>query len=515
MQTTNAAFTAEEKDRVRKPAQNLQVSWKKESTLGNRTFTIGVSTIGGDDVIGINPGAIGSPGNYKYFDETDYVMRLAWERSLVFPKGGLSVALAEAELDNTSQRFTPNYLGGSGELFTAILPSRPMIIGAGFEVEGIDYTIPQFSGVMNRPPTVNTRERSVSLSAADYNNFFANRFLDQEIMFTDLRTDQVYEQLLQSMGLATAQYSLEEGLNTIPFGLFERGTQYSQIFNDLAEAENGQFYQDESGIFRFENRHHWNNAPHSTVQKTIFTAQVIDTEAPDFDHVINTVEVKSDLIAEQINQVIYTLAEPITLAPNTTTSFFVDFGDPVTSVDTPTDYNVNTNSDGTSGTDITASVTITKIDKFARAAKIIMSNASASIGYLTELNITGTPVKKTGDLYFREKNGISVTAYDEQLLTIENKYIQDQDWAESYALMILQDYAQPNSIQVLTIRAMPDLQVGDLIAWQGRDRRVLGIRSRYDSSQGFVQDLTTIIQSIRTYFRIGISTIGGPDAIAA
>ncbi len=128
MQTVDAAFTAEERDKVRKIAHNLQVSWKKETTLGNRTFTIGVSLIGGNDIIGINPGAVGSPGNYRYFDESDYVTQLAWERGLHMPTGGMTMALAEATLDNTSGRFTPRYMGGISELFTSILPRRPAII---------------------------------------------------------------------------------------------------------------------------------------------------------------------------------------------------------------------------------------------------------------------------------------------------------------------------------------------------------------------------------------------------
>ena len=63
MQVVDSAWTAEAHDSVRKIAHNLLVSWKKEDTLSSQTFTIGSSTIGGDDVIGANPGAIGSPGS--------------------------------------------------------------------------------------------------------------------------------------------------------------------------------------------------------------------------------------------------------------------------------------------------------------------------------------------------------------------------------------------------------------------------------------------------------------------
>ena len=87
------------------------MSWHQQVTIGARVFTIGVSLIGGDDIIGINPGAIGGPLIYKYFDESAYVQSLEWERGLNLPLVGLSKALAEATLDNNSGRFTPESAG--------------------------------------------------------------------------------------------------------------------------------------------------------------------------------------------------------------------------------------------------------------------------------------------------------------------------------------------------------------------------------------------------------------------
>jgi len=113
VQTVAEGFTAEERDSVRSIAHNLLVSWKKDTNLAAITFTVGVSLIGGDDLIGIDQGAIGSPSNYLYFDESDYVMSMSWERGLNMPTGGLSKAMGEATLDNTTGRFTPRYRGGS------------------------------------------------------------------------------------------------------------------------------------------------------------------------------------------------------------------------------------------------------------------------------------------------------------------------------------------------------------------------------------------------------------------
>lgn len=519
MQTVSAAFTAEEVDETRKIAGDLLVSWKKESSLGSRTFTIGVSDIGGNHFIGINPGAIGSAGNYSYFEESDYLLGMAWERGLNMPTGGLAKGLAEARLENTSGRFTPRYMGGQSELFTSILPRRPFVINAGFEFEGIEQTIPQFSGVLTKQPRVDVRNREVTIEGADYTDFFSNRYLDQEVMFTGLRTDEVYEDLLQSLGLSTSQYVLDTGINIIPFGLFEKGTRYSGIFHQLAEAENGHFYQDEEGIFRFENRQHWDSSPHNSVSRIVLTGQVIDAEAPNEDHIINVVEVRAQGRNKQPEQTIFKLNpfDSIPVIANQDNEVFLDFEDPVLSLTTPTSsssisfFRANTLEDA-SGTDISSLVSVLRVYRFAKAAKIIFSTSVD--GFITELVVSGRPARVEREIYYRDQDDSSVTAYEERSLLVENPYIQNQDWARSLSQLILQDFSEPENIQRLTIRAIPSLQLGDLISWQGRYWRIFDIKTTLIPSQGFVQELTLLQRSITTYFRIGISTIGGNDGIS-
>lgn len=522
MQNVSAAFTAEERDEVRSILANLQVSWKKDSILGNVTFTIGVSSIGGNDVIGINPGAIGSPGNYKYFDESEKLLSLAYERSLSIPLGGLSMAMAEARLNNTSGRYTPRYMGGSSELFTsAMLPRRPMIINAGFEVDGQSNLLPQFAGITTESPYLNSRGKYISLKGMDYINFLHNRFVDNTEMYTGQTTDTLIERLLLDQGLSTSQYELDTGINTIPFALFERGQKLAQVIGDLVEAEGGYFYQDEEGIFRFENRQHWDNSPHTSVQRILLTGQVIDAEAPTDDHIVNVVEIKSKEYKKQPAQIIFRLNpfNSIELAGSTTTELFIEFEDPALSIVTPTStgsesYFVANSSEDGSGSDLSSSVTVTRIDRFTKTAKLIFTNASASTAYITSLVITGRVAKTVADIYTRAENSSSVTAYEERPVTIENQFIQNQSWAESYAQLIVESFGEIEDLQTITIRAVPELQLGDLISWQGQDWRVFGIRGDLSPASGYIQELTLIQRDVVTYFKIGISTIGGTDKIA-
>lgn len=522
MQTVVSGWTAEERDSVRKIAHNLQVSWHKQSTLGNRTFTIGVSTIGGNDAIGINPGSIGSPSNYRYFNESNYVMTLAWERGLNMPTGGLTKALAEVSLDNTSGRFTPRYMGGRSELYTAILPRRPMIINAGFNLNNVDQVIPQFAGVLNKQPRVDVVNKEVGLQAADYVDFFEGKYLDKEAMFTSKFENQVMETMLQgTLGMSTSQYDLDQGINLIPFGLFEKGTKMSDIFHDLAESANGQFFQDESGIFKYKNRQWGDSSPNNTVQRIISTSQVISAEAPNDDHIINVVEVNSKVYQKQPLQTIFTLPSLsfITVPGNSSIDQFFEFQDPVLQLTDPSSggansyYIANLASDGTS-TDVTSSIQVKNIGTFAKSVKYRFTNGTASTVYVTQLVLAGRAAINPSDIYVRVQDGSSVTAYQEQPYQITNDYIQNESWANTYAQMILNDFSDPENLQIITIRAIPELQLFDLISWQGRYWRIFDIKTTLDPSVGYVQELTLLQRNITSYFRIGISTIGGSDKIA-
>lgn len=512
MQATSAEFTAEQKAFDRGVVANTLVSWKKAYSSTYRPFTIGVSSIGGPDTIASTGSVTSDFARYLFFDESSYLTGLSYERGLKLPTGGISMGMFEAQFDNTSKRFTPRYMGGSSEIYTAVNKvMRPTTITAGFNVNGVDQTLPQFVGLNYKPMNVDTRSRSARLSGYDFINYLRNSYLDKQVMFTAQRSDQIISSLLTDLGFATAQYDLDYGINPIPFGMFDVGTRFSDLIDKLVEAENGRFYQDEFGVLKFENRQHWDSL--NSVQRVIYTAQVLDAEAPNDDHIINVVEVKSVEIKKQPNQLVWKLATPILIAGSSTYELFVDFDNPMLSLDTPTYYLANNASDGSS-TDMTSSLSVTKLSKFARSAKITLSNSATSSIYLTDMTLYGRPAKKTADIYTRVQDDSSVTAYQERPITIENEYIQSQDWAASYAQMVLNDFAEPENLQKIKIRAMADLQLGDLVSWQGRYWRIFDIKTTISASDGFTQELTMVQRSTASYFRIGISTIGGSDKIA-
>ncbi len=219
MQSVLDSFSVEEVDSVRRIAHGVQVAWKKDYRPGIVFFTIGVSTIGGNDLIPGPAGVHSAWNKYLYEDESAYSMGYAYERELSMPLGGVTKALAEVDLDNTSGRFTPRVMGGSSALFTSVSdPRRPMIINAGFEIGGVPQTVPQFVGLTSRPPAIDVRRKDVRLVGEDFVGFLQNRYLDKSSMFTSQRTDQVIATALSGLGFATAQYDLDTGINRIGFG---------------------------------------------------------------------------------------------------------------------------------------------------------------------------------------------------------------------------------------------------------------------------------------------------------
>lgn len=526
MQTVSNAWTAEERDEVRFIKHGLSVSWKRQTLINNRTFTIGISLIDGPDPIEADPGAVGTPGSYQYFDESDYVTNLEYERGLQMPVGGVSVALGSATLENTTNRFLPQYMGGSGELYTAIAPRKPMIMYGGFYVDGVDQKIPVLSGLISKQPGVDVRNREVKLDFADYLELFRNKKVSDTAVYTGVTTDVIIEDLFAQVGMYTSQYDLDVGTRPIPFAIIEKDAELVPTLNELVEAENGHILTDENGIIKFWNRDHWSLSPYTQAQRVITTAQVINAETVGLDHIINSVEVTSKVRKKSQAQKLWSLSEPKVIPRNSDLVIFADFSDengalPVLEVYTPSyslipnnssSYSTNLVATGTGATNDTG-ITVKSYYQFATAYKIVFSNSTNYDTFITRLDLWGRPAKYTNDIYVRKQRDLSVTAYDEHPYKIENNFIQDQDHAELMADMLLEDFAYPENIQKITIMAIPELQLGDLISWQGRNWRVYDIKAKINPSEGYVQELMIVQRTIRTYFRIGISTIEGSDVI--
>ena len=89
MQSVVAGFTAEERDLTRSVVAGLNVAWKKVFKSNIRLFTIGVSTIGGTDVIASSGGVNSDWNKYTFDDDSSYLINLSYEQELNQPTVGI------------------------------------------------------------------------------------------------------------------------------------------------------------------------------------------------------------------------------------------------------------------------------------------------------------------------------------------------------------------------------------------------------------------------------------------
>lgn len=407
-------------------------------------------------------------------------------------------------------RFIPRYMGGDSGIFTAVdKPRRPMIINAGFKIAGSDSLLPQFIGVTTRTPDIDLRNKTVRLVGADMIDFLQNKIIEDTTIFTGQRSDQIIAAGLAQLGYSTAQYQLGQGINIIPFAMIEQGGRWGDVMNNLVQAEFGHLYQDEEGRIIFQNRQAWTQFPYFNVQRVITTAQVLSARIPDDDQIINVVEVKASPRVKQPTNLIWRLSSAVPLNTTGDTEVWANFDDPVVNLDTPV-FAATTNSDGT-GTAV--GISLKSATKFTTSAKFVFTSGGAG-GYITQLDVSGRVARVVRDIYVRTQDDSSVTAYEERPYQIENNFIQDETWAKSLGQLIVNDYSEKSNLMEITIRAIPELQLGDLISWMGHYWRVFGIKTMIDPGSGFTQELKLVQRSTQTYFRIGISTIGSTDLIA-
>ena len=257
MQQVSPEFIAAAANGIVSPQYRFSASWLRQSIFG-AYFTIGVSHIGLGDVIkgeGNNPAESSS---YVFTDETPYVISLDIDRQLVEPAYSISQALADIVLDNTSDRFTPNFdpvIGGS------IVPQRPVRINTGFLVSGIQQLVQSFTGQISDYPVVDSQNRQVTIHAIDYSQIIQNVSLVNAILQQNKTTGQIITFLFQLAGLAASQYQVDPGSITIPYAFFSPGQTIGDVITKVAECEGASVYLDENDVSRYETRNVWLDAP--------------------------------------------------------------------------------------------------------------------------------------------------------------------------------------------------------------------------------------------------------------
>lgn len=515
MRSTTDLFNSLAVKSLRPLGYGLFMSFLRDFDADVTFFTIGVSSIGGRDIIkSTEADVVQEWDKYSYVDYTHRIIDIQTVKETTRPYS-TTIGMADLILDNYDDYFTP---GKGSEIDGYILPYRPIRLFMGFETE----IIPMFVGLTDGMPIINEKDKTATFHCVDFLYSLKNRPLSQAVLYQDETTDTIIEGLFTLAGLTSVQLDLDTGLNTIPYAYFEKDMKLGDALDKLVEAEMGRLYMNELGVIIFKNRLNYDRDT-----QFWFNAydNIFDTEIVKADEIINVVEVKGEVREAQPNQKYWELAEAVEIEAGGSVEVWANFDDPVTSVDTPAYitsattslFTVNTASDG-SGTANATDVTLSDHDLFSRSYKMTFANSGAGTLYLTAIELYGVPVKKLSDIYVRVQNDDSVDDYDERVLTIDNEYIQNESTANSIANVILAQYFDYREIKKLDVKGTPALQVDDPVEVNIfdniQDVQITKITNQISYPAVYKQLLEVKKQTLGNFFTIGVSSIGGEDIIA-
>lgn len=504
MLSRSAQFDTVANGQMRRLSWVFKASFDKAFDSNVEFFTLDQSLLDGIDVLApSDDNVIQEWDKYDYDDYSNRIISMEWQREEDFPYS-VNLAIADVVLNNTDDYFTPD--SGSA-IAQYVLPRRPIRLLGGFDRENL----PGFVGLTEKMPVIDD-DKTASFHAMDFLSQLFSKPLDQSVIYLDKRTDEILSALFILAGLTTSQIELDVAINTIPFTYFEKGTTYGSAIRQLMQAELGSLFMDEMGIIRFINR-----TPRSTTPVYYFDkSNTISMKLSREDNLINSVKIKGKVRVVQVNQPIYNLSEPQLVPANSTISYFYDFEDPVTTIDTIQFYTANSAEDG-SGSDLTANISVDSTDEFAESMKVTWENNSGTDAYIIDLVIYGTPAKVVKNIYYTVENSASVAKYEEQILEIENDFVQSTSIAESIGLTILTYYAEYSSVIELEVKGNPALQIGDAIGvsvdFTVGNYIISKITNKFANGK-FSQTITAKLFRPTSFFTLDVSVLDGTDLLS-
>jgi len=324
------------------------------------------------------------------------------------------------------------------------------------------------------------------------------------------------------------QRIFDSGLSVIPVVWWGGNTALYEI-KTASEAEGARFFADEQGRLIFQNRQHFNvnnefkssryGFDFDNSKDLIYTGKISE--------IINKVTVVLKPRRVQAVQVVWSYFDvPKQIGAGETLTIWANFDNPVFDVVTPvatTDYVGNSNSDG-SGANRTSDISIVTT-KFGTSTKLEIENTSGTSLYLTLMQIRGEPAIEQSAVLIEAENTTSISRYGVQPsggLIIENKYAVDEEYAQSLADLFIDQYSTPNSRVVIRGRAVPHLQLGDMVSVNNSYlnetyiMRIVQIKEQFASGLYNAEYKLRHVTNFETlsFFTVGTSSIEGEDVIS-
>jgi hypothetical protein len=237
---------------------------------------------------------------------------------------------------------------------------------------------------------------------------------------------------------------------------------YNQIA-DLNDAVLGNFWIAPDGKATFRPRIINDSAVITFVDRDALFDWKIRTPSPR-DTIKNRVRVYARTRKLNAGAELWRLAGTPSISAGASLEIWADFninGEPVpassiTALAATTDYTMNTAEDE-SGTNLTASFSIVKTD-FATSAKLVITNNSASSGYVTLLKIRGTGLTPDAYTYVETTDPASIETFGEREFVVQTNWLQDVNNASDQATVIKTLLANPRRYPQFLVRGKPAKQ---------------------------------------------------------
>lgn len=375
-----------------------------------------------------------------------------------------------------------------------ILPKRAVRSEVGFN----NYNIPKFTGLINKfIPSI--KEDTIHIYAYD----MADRLKDvivEDAYFENKRSDELIIELASIAGIGIEQLSLETGTNTVEFAYFQEGSVWTYM-NQVAEAEGGRIFFDETGKLTFWNRTHYRDN-NDTAYTFSFSEHIMDLDYEiSKQKVKNRIYIKAYPKKKLTDVKIYNDTSIPSVSPGDTQEFFCQYNYlqedsvPALNVQLPiigTDIRANTAEDG-SGSNISSSITISSYFIFKESMRINLHNANASTAYLTRFRIYGDPIVIARRIEDVREDTDSQAIYDVQELQIENNLITTDEFAETLAIQKLAELKDPRDFIKIEAIGVPYLQLGDKVrvqrSFNGDYENFHIVKNAWSFSEDFTQTL--------------------------
>lgn len=396
------------------------------------------------------------------------------------------------------------------------LPRRPFRVLMGFGSE----VVPLFVGLSTRTPEINKNSRTAKFHCIDFLTYMFEQKIDNTLLLQDYSTGEILEYLFDHIGLLPSQYEIDPtSFNRISYFYAEKGRTLGEIIRPLMEAEQGALWLNEVGVIRFQNRQSYPTIPVHEFDE----ANTIDYDVSDESDVINYVEIISKVLGVQPSQNLYQIAGPRSIPAGQSLDIWIDFADPVTGADSPSDelvpieasYFIQTQDEA--GTVPSTDISLDSVSIFSKSMLVQFTNSGSSTRYVYDLVIWGTPVRVTDEIRVEDQDAASIEAFEQRAYRLETNYIQDREDAVSKAAILIRDYKDYGDSVTLDVKGRPDLQIRDIITlnvdgYVG-DYVITKIYNGMGNNR-YIQRVRATEKDITEYFILDESLLDGSDLLA-